>query len=123
MRVDKTLETKPLSSLRCTGPVKQKRALLESNPPRDSWTEGDEMNVSTSGEAQTSPDAAMESFISEPSHALKTHPKNKLKISLSQYPLFRSKRTLALCNSCNPFNFCQGSGIYTYLHLPTPIYT
>jgi hypothetical protein len=92
MRVDKTLETKPLSSLRCTGPVKQKRALLESNPPRDSWTEGDEMNVSTSGEAQTSPDAAMESFISEPSHALKTHPKNKLKISLSQYPFFRSKR-------------------------------
>jgi len=93
MRVDKTLETKPLSSLRCTGPVKQKRALLESNPPRDSWTEGDEMNVSTSGEAQTSPDAAMESFISEPSHALKTHPKNKLKISLTQYPFFRSKRT------------------------------
>ena len=92
MRVDKTLETKPLSSLRCTGPVKHKRALLESNPPRDSWTEGDEMNVSTSGEAQTSPDAAMESFISEPSHALKTHPKNKLKISLSQYPFFRSKR-------------------------------
>src|SRR6476646_2276300 len=92
MRVDKTLETKPLSSLRCTGPVKQKRALLESNPPRDSWTEGDEMHVSTSGEAQTSPDAAMQSFIYEPSHTLKTHPKNKLKISLSQYPFFRSKR-------------------------------
>jgi hypothetical protein len=102
MRVDKTLETKPLSSLRCTGPVKQKRALLESNPPRDSWTEGDEMNVSTSGEVQTSPDAAMESFISEPSHALKTHPKNKLKISLSQYPFFRSKRRSPTWNRNSP---------------------
>jgi hypothetical protein len=93
MHVDKTLETKPVRSLLCIGPAKQKRALLESNPPRDSWTEGDEMNtVSTSGEAQTSPDAAAQSFISEPSHALKTHPKNKLKISLSQYTFFRSKR-------------------------------
>jgi hypothetical protein len=35
--------------LHCFCPVKQKRALLRSNPPRDNWIEGDEINVSTVG--------------------------------------------------------------------------
>src|SRR5262245_46684169 len=39
-----------------SGPVKQKRALLESNPPRDSRIEGDEIkSVSVFGETNTSP--------------------------------------------------------------------
>src|SRR5216110_1053832 len=89
-------------------PAKQKRALLESNPPRDNWIEGDEIKtVSTFGEAQTSPNVRLETFISEPSHALKNFPgpsktdfpagQNKqatLKTNHSNsYPFFRSKRT------------------------------
>jgi hypothetical protein len=55
-------------------PVKQKRALLESNPPRDNWIERRRnKTVSTFGEAKTSPKANQETFISEPEHALKTH--------------------------------------------------
>lgn len=61
--------TQRLESLR---PVKQKRALLKSNPPRDNWIEGDEITVSTFGEAKTSPKEKLERIISEPSHALKT---------------------------------------------------
>jgi hypothetical protein len=57
-------------------PVKQTRALLESNPPRDNWIDGDEIkSVSTFGEANTSPNENWKTFISEPEHALKTHPK------------------------------------------------
>ena len=53
-------------------PVKQKRALLESNPPRDSWIERRRNKiVSTVGEAKTSPTWKLETFISEPEHALK----------------------------------------------------
>ena len=53
--------------------MKQTRALLKSNPPRDNWIEGDEIkNVSILGEAQTSPRLNLETFISEPRHALKT---------------------------------------------------
>jgi hypothetical protein len=53
-------------------PVKQKRALLKSNPPRDNWIEGDEIKpVSTFGEANTSPKETVRHFILEPSHALK----------------------------------------------------
>jgi len=89
-------------------PVKQKRALLKSNPPRDNWIEGDEIKtVSAFGEAQTSPNVRLETFISEPSHALKNFPgpsktdfpagQNKqatLKTNHSNsYPFFRSKRT------------------------------
>jgi len=85
-------------------PVKQKRALLKSNPPRDSWTEGDEIKtVSTFGEDPTSPNANPETFISEPSHALKnlksqsTSDSNQTeqtnKNTLSSSPFFRSKRT------------------------------
>ena len=37
-------------------PVKRKRALLESNPPRHNWTDGDEIkSVSTFGEDNNSP--------------------------------------------------------------------
>ena len=55
-------------------PVKQKRALLESNPPRDNWIEGDEIkSVSTFGEANPSPKALGETFYFRAEHALKTH--------------------------------------------------
>ena len=88
-------------------PVKQKRALLKSNPPRDNWIEGDEIKtVSTFGEAQTSPDVNHETFISEPSHALKNssvrssnagqiHQKPLTKNYVSSYPFFRGKRNRA----------------------------
>src|SRR6266481_2521610 len=93
-------------------PVKQRRALLESNPPRDNWIERRRnKTVSTFGEAKTSPKAKVETFISEPEHALqnssqpvskssKTFPdgqqqQNTLrKIYVSSYPFFRSKRTI-----------------------------
>jgi hypothetical protein len=83
--------------------VKQKRALLKSNPPRDNWTEVDETKtVSIFGEAKTSPNLVPETFISEPEHALEnldvparsafnsTELINKN--SLSRSPFFRSKR-------------------------------
>ena len=91
-------------------PVKQKRALLESNPPRDSWIQGDEIKiVSIFGEAQTSPNVARQTFISEPEHAFQNSSKTVSKSSksfrdrrhqqktlrknhLSSYPFFRSKR-------------------------------
>jgi hypothetical protein len=84
-------------------PVKQKRALLKSNPPRDSRTDGDEIkNVSTFGEAKTSPKPVWRMIISEPEHALKTwaagarasrpvQPRQLLKNHLSNCPFFRSK--------------------------------
>jgi hypothetical protein len=95
-------------------PVKQKRALLESNPPRDNWTEGDEIKtVSAFGEAKTSPNVSPQTFISEPSHALKNSSKTVSKSSnafpdgqhqqktlrknyLSPYPFFRGKRNAVL---------------------------
>jgi hypothetical protein len=52
-------------------PVKQKRALLRSNPPRDTWTEGDEMNVSILGRPKPPRNVPGDGFISEPSHASK----------------------------------------------------
>src|SRR6266480_4378531 len=87
-------------------PAKQRRALLESNPPRDSWIERRRnKNVSTFGEAKTSPNAKRQTFISEPEHALKNssktiskhlrdgqHPQKPLRKNyLSWYPFFRSK--------------------------------
>ena len=87
-------------------PVKQTRALLESNPPRDNWIDGDEIkSVSTFGEANTSPNEKRETFISEPEHALKNssetiskyfrdgQTKAIRKNYLSWYPFFRSKPT------------------------------
>ena len=66
--------TDTMNPLNSSSPVKQKRALLESNPPRDNWIEGDEIkNVSPFGEAKTSPNGNWETLISEPEHALKTH--------------------------------------------------
>jgi hypothetical protein len=57
-------------------PVKQRWALLESNLPRDSWIEGRRnKTVSTFGEAQASPKAKLETFISEPEHALENSSK------------------------------------------------
>jgi hypothetical protein len=80
----------------CLCPVKQKRALLESNPPRDNWIDGDEIkSVSAFGEANTSPNEQGQTFISEPEHALKnsskTPSRKTIKKYLSWYPSFRSK--------------------------------
>ena len=83
-------------------PVKQKRALLKSNPPRDNWTEGDEIKtVSIFGEAKTSPNLIPETFISEPEHALENlddparcefnSTARTNKNTLSSCPFFRSK--------------------------------
>jgi hypothetical protein len=87
-------------------PVKQTRALLESNPPRDNWIDGDEIkSVSTFGEANTSPNEQWQTLISEPEHALKNssktisnhfrdrHQQQKPleKNYLNWYPFFRSK--------------------------------
>jgi hypothetical protein len=88
-------------------PVKQKRALLESNPPRDSWIERRRNKiVSTVGEAKTSPTRKLETFISEPEHALTNSSENVhrsddgrenqkplRKNYVSSYPFFRSKRS------------------------------
>jgi len=57
--------------LPCLCPVKQKRALLKSNPPRDNWIEGDEITVST-WEAQTSPKPNLERDYFRAEYALKT---------------------------------------------------
>src|SRR5438477_261620 len=55
-------------------PVKQKRALLESNPPRDNWIERrrNKKRLRIRG-GQNLPKWKKEAFISEPEHALKTH--------------------------------------------------
>src|SRR5436190_13568700 len=55
-------------------PVKQKRALLESNPPRDNWIERrrNKKRLRIWG-GQNLPKWNKEIFISEPEHALKTH--------------------------------------------------
>ena len=64
--------TQPRERLNSYRPAKQRRALLESNPPRDSWIERRRnKNVSTFGEAKTSPNAKRQTFISEPEHASK----------------------------------------------------
>src|SRR5579859_4627388 len=93
----------------CLCPVKQKRALLESNLPRDSWIERRRnKTVSTSGEAKTSPKVISETSISEPEHAFQNSSNTVSKSSksfrnghwltkpleknhLSSYPFFRSK--------------------------------
>src|SRR5512138_1071806 len=98
-----------MNGLNSPRPVKQRRALLESTPPRDSWIERRRSKtVSTFGEAKTSPKTAMETFISSQSMPYKTHlnlsrrarksfrdgqhQQIPLKNSLSWYPFFRSKR-------------------------------
>src|SRR5216117_3651216 len=98
--------TQPRERLNSYRPAKQRRALLESNPPRDSWIERRRnKNVSTFGEAKTSPNAKRQTFISEPEHALKNssktistnfrdgHQQQKplRKNYVSWYPFFRSK--------------------------------
>src|SRR6516162_8018953 len=101
-----------MNGLRSDRPVKQRPALLESNPPRDNWIERRRnKNVSAFGEAQTSPNENPETFISEPEHALQNSSKTVSKSSktfrdgpqqqktltkdyLSSYPFFRSKPKL-----------------------------
>jgi len=74
----------PAKNLTSICPVKHKRALLESNPPRDSRTDGDEIKtVSTFGGANASPKANWQTFISEPEHPLKNSSKSFSKSSKS----------------------------------------
>src|SRR5215471_2934880 len=86
-------------------PVKQKRALLESTPPRDNWTEGDEIKPSPLfGEAASLPKKksgdlyfrAESCLIKLFQHIIllcwKTQIQTARKDSLSRYPFFRSKR-------------------------------
>jgi len=86
--------------------VKQKRALLKSNPPRDNRNEGDEIKtVSNFGEANASPIYIVKTFISEPSYALKNlgegasapQSRTNRKNTLNWCPFFRSKPTLGTC--------------------------
>ena len=96
--------TPPAKNSICFCSVKQKRALLKSNPPRDNWTEGDEINRLHIWGAQNSPNANRQTFISEPSHALKNFEQTASfdrdrteqinKNTLSSYPFFQSKPTL-----------------------------
>ena len=51
--------------------MKQTRALLKSNLPRDNGMRRRNKNVSIFGEAKTSPKIYCETFILEPPHALK----------------------------------------------------
>jgi len=97
-----------MNSLDFYRPVKQKRALLESNPPRDSWIERRRNKiVSTVGEAKTSPTRKLETFISEPEHAFKNSSESVHRLMMddrtqkplrknyvSSYPFFRSKRKM-----------------------------
>src|SRR5207245_375632 len=92
-------------SSNCFCPVKQKRALLKSNPPRDNWTESDEIIRLHMWGAKNSPHDSLETFISEPSYALEnleyparsesnsTEQTNKN--TLSRCPFFRGKRKSA----------------------------
>jgi hypothetical protein len=60
-------------------PAKQRRALLESNPPRDNWIERRRnKTVSGFGEAQTSPKHNWRHLFQSLSMPHKTHPKHKL---------------------------------------------
>ena len=96
--------TSSAKSSNCFCPVKQKRALLKSNSPRDNWTEGDEIIRLHIWGAKNSPNLNLETFISEPSHALEnleyparsesnsTEQTNKN--TLSRCPFFRGKRMI-----------------------------
>ena len=104
--------TQSMNRLNSPRPVKQRRALLESNPPRDNWIERRRnKNVSAFGEAQTSPNEKPETLISEPEYALQNssktvskssnifragqHQQNALRNNyVSSYPFFRSKRRM-----------------------------
>jgi len=90
-------------------PVKQKQALLKSNPPRDNWTEGDEIKtVSTFGELKTPPMPIWRPLFQSPSHALKNLERIARRQSnttvltnkntLSRCPFFRGKRISRLRN-------------------------
>ena len=82
--------TQPRERLNSYRPAKQRRALLESNPPRDSWIERRRnKNVSTFGEAKTSSNAKRKTFIPEPEHALKnsSNPSRQISEMDKQKPL------------------------------------
>ena len=120
--------TSSAKSSNCFCPVKQKRALLKSNSPRDNWTEGDEIIRLHLWGAKNSPNLNLETFISEPSHALKNFPgpsktdfpagQNKqatLKTNHSNsYPFFRSKRSIQ--RQIADFNSCCVDVVGAYHH-------
>ena len=97
----KHLERAHLMRLPCPCPVKQKRALLKSNPPRDNWIEGDEITVSIWGGQKTSPKqnlarglfqsrACLENFDRQSGCSGAVSSKQP-KTALRQSPFFRSK--------------------------------
>ncbi len=108
-------------------PVKQRRALLESNPPRDSWIDRRRnKTVSTFGEGKPSPE---ETFISEPEYALQNSSKSVSKSSndfrdrqqqqntlrkntLSSWPFFRSKPTVHLAGGRPKFRHLNLKPLY-----------
>ena len=97
--VIENLERTLLMRLPWLCPVKQKRALLKSNPPRDNWTEGDEINVSSwggqnlpktkSGEDYFRAESCLENFDYRGGCSGAVGSK-KPKTSLSECPFFRS---------------------------------
>src|SRR5574341_1375205 len=101
----------PLNSHR---PVKQRRALLESTPPRDNWTERRRnKTVSTFGEVQTSPKPKTETFISEPEHAFQNSSK-------TQFRACRFLEALAAAKSLD--SFAHNSSNLTHKSCYRPIY-
>src|SRR5687767_1041444 len=99
MRIRKELDQRSMRRLESLRPVKQKRALLQSNPPRDNWIEGDEITVSTWG-GQNLPKTESGEDYFRAEHALKTSncqggcsgafSAKKSKTSLSECSFFRS---------------------------------
>ncbi len=95
-------------------PVKQKRALLESNPPRDNWIEGDEIkSVSTFGEANTSPKALAETLYFRAEHALKTH-RSRAQNAPYRQPKTHGKKCVSILSQlafhAEPVQYWQATG-------------
>ena len=87
-------------------PVKQRRALLESNPPRDSWIERRRnKSVSTFGEAETSPKCKTGDLyfraLSMPQKTQPKHVRNK-KTTLARTRFFEASAT-PIFNAVAPY--------------------
>src|ERR1043165_586799 len=107
MHPEKQLERTQRQRVGSACPVKQTRALLKSNPPRDNWIEGDEIKTSPSlGRPKPPQDSIWRPLFQSlvmPQKNLgvgacapgANQPKKLAKNSLSQCPFFRSKRTVA----------------------------
>src|ERR1043165_5903867 len=104
MHPEKQLERTQRQRVGSACPVKQTRALLKSNPPRDNWIEGDEKKTSPAlGRPKPPQDSIWRPLFQSlvmPQKNLgvgacapgANQPKKLAKNSLSQCPFFRSKR-------------------------------